>query len=230
MEWTYWRNFSPQYKSSTDRCCDTFSTSPADWFWTAHRHLQHSRTRCLPASPVGGNAYKPWYSGTIPTSRAAASTWLVPPDERAACCWDSWCLTSPLPPPRHAPAHPCAASLWCLPASLHEQQPTCASFLTSSGVVTMITIYSAISSLTTSLPHTIYPLTARLRAISPFFLAHIAHRTYPSTTACLLTVCDKKVSSTCNRTYVVIGWSLVAPPLNCRYCALRPTVSSFAID
>jgi len=88
----------------------------------------------------------------------------------------------------------------------------------------MITFYSAISSLTTSLPVTIYPLTARLGAISPFFLAHIAHRTYPSTTACLLTVCDKKVSSTCNRTYVVIRWSLVAPPLNSRYCALRPTV------
>jgi len=175
-------------------------------------------------APVGRIAYKPWYSGTIPTSRAAASTWLVPPDERTACCWDSWCLTSPLPPPLHAPAHPWAASLWCLPASLHEQPPTCASFLPSSGVVTVITIHSAISSLTTSLPHTIYPLTVRLRAISPFFLAHIAHRTYPSTTACLLTVSDKKVTSMCKRTYVVIRWSLVAPPLNSRYCALRPTV------
>lgn len=56
----------------------------------------------------------------------------------------------------------------------------------------MITIYRAISSLTTSLPHTIYPLTVRLRAIGPFFLTHIAHRTYPSTTVCLLTVSDKK--------------------------------------
>jgi len=51
MEWTYWQNLSPQCKSLTDGCCDTFSTSPADWFWTAHRHLQHSRTRlpsCVP--------------------------------------------------------------------------------------------------------------------------------------------------------------------------------------
>ena len=80
------------------------------------------------------------------------------------------------------------------------------------------------SSLTTPLPHTTYLLTVRLRAISPFFLAHIEYRTYPSTTTCLLTVSDKKVTSICNRTYVVIRWSLVAPPLNSRHCALRPTV------
>jgi hypothetical protein len=88
----------------------------------------------------------------------------------------------------------------------------------------MITIYSAISSLTTPLSHTIYPLTARLRTTSPFFLTHIAYTTYPSTTACLFVVSDKNATSICNRTYVVIRWSLTDPPLNSQYCALRPTV------
>lgn len=133
-----------------------------------------------------------------------------------------------LPPPSTPPctySSQGSIAVMSLPASLHEQIATYLHLF-----VTVIRCsychyhLCAISSLTTPLSHTTYPLTVRLRTTSRFFLTHIAYATYPNTTACLLMMIDTKVKSICNRTYVVTRRSLANTPLNSRYCALRPTV------